>query len=179
MRSASVSDDRGSRPGPGAGGFAVVIAIAVTAGVSVCLKAVAMEQALSNRTLLLAIVAGAGGLLATLPLALLAAWIASGWRPWLRGALASLWMLGTFVPATLFAFAVENRIIEGHIEADSVTDLGASELFWTLFGAMGMFTPTGLAYLLPWPLMAVALAAFACFTRWPSARNTDSPRSSR
>ncbi|MGL4243721.1 MAG: hypothetical protein ACRCTI_21610, partial [Beijerinckiaceae bacterium] len=111
-----------------------------------------------------------GAMLAALPLALIARLVASGWPRIVRGGLAALWMLAAFVPATMFAFAVENRIIEGHIEADSVLELGARGLFWTLFGGMGLFTPTGLAYLLPWPLAAVALAAGICFYLWPNPR---------
>jgi hypothetical protein len=41
------------------------------------------------------------------------------------------------------------------------------DLFWSLFGGMGLFTPTGLTYLLPWPLLAVAITAFVCFYIWP------------
>jgi hypothetical protein len=147
-----------------------VLLLIVLAGiVSVALRAVQLEQPLSVRIGLLALVAGAGALLAAAPLMLLAAWLARRWRPVLRASLAALWMLAAFVPGTLFAFAIENRLIEGRIEADSVADLGARELFWTLFGGMGLFTPTGLAYLLPWPILVVALAAFLCFYRWPQA----------
>ena len=73
------------------------------------------------------------------------------------------------MPATLFFFAIKIRIIDGRIEADSVTDLQAEELFWSMFSAMGMFTPTGLRYLLPWPLVAVTLTAAILLYRWPRA----------
>jgi hypothetical protein len=38
-----------------------------------------------------------------------------------------------------------------------------------MFSAMGMFTPTGLRYLLPWPLVAVTLMAAILLYRWPRA----------
>ncbi len=126
-----------------------------------------LEQPLGTRTLILAAVAGTGALMAAAPLAGMAALLARRWRPWLRGGLAAAWMASAFIPATMFAFAVENRVIEGRVEADSVTELGAGDLFWSLFGGMGLFTPTGLRFLLPWPLLAVALAAFVCFYLWP------------
>jgi hypothetical protein len=153
--------------GPRLGLVAVIGILAAVAALSVLLKTLMLEQPVSRRTLLLCVIAAAGAGLAALPLAGLARLFAAHWRPGLRASLAALWMASGFVPATMFAFAVENRIVEGHIEADSVLALGAAGLFWTLFGAMGMFTPTGLAYLLPWPALAVASAAFLCFYRWP------------
>jgi hypothetical protein len=146
----------------------VVLAIlALTGGAAVLAKALLMEQPFGTRTLLLSAIAGIGALLAAAPLAALAALVARRWRPWLRGGLAALWMGAAFVPGTMFAFAFENRVIEGHVEADSVSSLSAGDLFWTLFGGMGLFTPTGLAFLLPWPLILVAFAAFVCFYHWP------------
>lgn len=162
LRSAPVSE---GAPRPGAG--AVLVTLVLVAAMSVQAKALLMEQPFGMRTLSLSAVAGAGALLAALPLAGLAALISRRWRPVVRGGLAALWMLAGFVPATLFAFAVEIRVIEGRVEAESAFELGASDLFWSLFGGMGLFTPTGLAYLLPWPVLAVALAAFLCFYRWP------------
>ncbi len=167
MRSASVSDAAASASGGGLGFGGAAFAVTATAAISVIGKALLMEQPFGVRTLLLSAVAATGALLALLPLAALALLMARRWRPALRGALGALWMAGAFVPATMFAFAVENRVIEGHIEAESVADLSATDLFWTLFGAMGMFTPTGLHFLLPWPALAVALAAFVCFYHWP------------
>jgi hypothetical protein len=167
MRSASVSEaavpDAASRGGIGA----PLLILPLVAGASVLTKALLLEQPLSLRTLLLAAVAGTGALLAALPIAGCLAVLARRWRPMLRASIAALFMAGAFIPATMFAFAIENRLIEGHIEAESVTALSARELFWTLFGGMGLFTPTGLPYLLPWPLLAVTATAFVCFYHWP------------
>jgi hypothetical protein len=162
MRSASVSEVGGRT-----GASAALLVLPVVAGTAVLAKTLLMEQPLGTRTMLLAAIAAMGALLAALPLAGLAALLTRRWRPWVRGGLGALWMAAAFIPATMFMFAIEIRLIEGRIEADSVTDLSVRDLFWTLFGGMGLFTPTGLHYLLPWPLLAVALAAFACFYRWP------------
>jgi hypothetical protein len=107
-----------------------------------------------------------------LAITLLAMWTAGAWRPWLRAILGGLAVGGLFIPATLFFFALKIRIIDGRIEADSVTDLHADDLFWSMFSAMGMFTPTGLRYLLPWPLIAVAITATLLLYRWPRANAT-------
>ena len=91
-----------------------------------------------------------------LVVAVLALWVAGSWNRWLRAALGGIGVGGLFIPATLFVFALKIRVIDGRIEADSVADLRLGEIAWSMFGAMGMFTPTGLRYLTPWPLIAVA-----------------------
>jgi hypothetical protein len=168
VRSAFVSDDVAGRRSPPLA--LLLVAVAATAGSAVFAKALLLEQPASPRIALIATVAAVGAILAFLPLAALARLLARGWAPMLRAALAALWMAFAFMPATMFAFAVENRIIEGHVEADSVLALGARDLFWTMFGGMGLFTPTGLQYLWPWPLAAVALITGICFYLWPQPR---------
>jgi hypothetical protein len=170
MRSASVSDAGARAPGRALGFDAVALGVVATAAISVFLKAMLLEQPAGPRTALVALVAATGALLALLPLAGLALLVARRWRPAIRAVLAALWMAAGFAPGTMFAFAIENRVIEGHIEAETVLELGAQGLFWTLFGGMGLFTPTGLAYLLPWPLAAVALVSGICFYLWPNPR---------
>jgi hypothetical protein len=54
-----------------------------------------------------------------------------------------------------------------------VADLRLIEIGWSMFGAMGMFTPTGLRYLTPWPLIAVAAAAALILFFWPRAAFAD------
>jgi hypothetical protein len=145
----------------------ISLLIGVVAAIAVAFRVVAFEEPVSDRTQLLVLIAGCGGFLATLPFALLALWLASVWNRILRAAVTSTLIAGAFIPATLFCFAVENRIIEGRIEADSVLDLKAMQVFWSMFGAMGMFTPTGLRYLAPWPVLAVFVIAASCFFFWP------------
>jgi hypothetical protein len=146
----------------------LILIITAVAAASVWLRAILqLEEAHSGRLGLVVLIAAAGALLATLPLAASARLLAADWNRALRAGLAALWMGGLFIPAVLFCFAVEIRIIEGHVEAESAFDLAPRELFWSLFGAMGMFTPTGLRYVLPWPAPAVALVAAFCFYHWP------------
>jgi hypothetical protein len=162
-----VSEGAAHGAGRSIGFGSVAIGVTMAAAGSVFLRVLSIEQPAGPRTALVVLVATAGALLALLPFAGLVAAIARNWRPAVRAALAALWMAAAFAPATMFAFAIENRIVEGHIEADSVLDLGARGLFWTLFGGMGLFTPTGLSYLLPWPLAVVAFACGICFYLWP------------
>jgi hypothetical protein len=105
--------------------------------------------------------------------AVLALWIAGGWNRWLRAVLGGIGAGGLFIPASLFFFALKIRIIDGRIEADSVADLRLGEIFWSMFGAMGMFTPTGLRYLAPWPVIAVAALAAIILFFWPRAAFAD------
>jgi hypothetical protein len=146
-----------------------LIAIPAAAALALLAQAMWMEQVIGPRLISLAAVVAAGALLAALAPAALLTLVGRSWPRVPRAALGALTTAAAFVPATMFAFAVEIRIIEGRVEAGSVFDLSAIELFWSLFGGMGLFTPTGLAYLLPGPLLAVSLAAFFCFHRWPSA----------
>jgi ABC-type Fe3+-siderophore transport system permease subunit len=161
------------RPNPNSAWDAagISLVIGVVAAVSVALRTMALEESASDRTQLLVLIALCGAFLATLPFALLTLWLAQNWNRFVRAFLAALLVAGAFIPATMFCFAFENRIIKGHIEADSLFDLRPVEVAWSMFGAMGMFTPTGLRYLAPWPVLAVFLTAALCFFFWPQ-KNT-------
>ncbi|MGL4636770.1 MAG: hypothetical protein ACRCWF_12380 [Beijerinckiaceae bacterium] len=163
---ASVSEARDSSSGSVLG---VALLLGCVAVLAVTLRVLFMEEAVSGRTAILVMIAGFGAFMIALFTALLAFWLASRWKPMIRAILAAIIVAGGFVPATLFSFAIENRLIEGHVEAESVMDLTSKEVFWSMFGAMGMFTPAGLKYLMPWPLLAIALAAGICFYHWPKS----------
>ena len=166
MRSAFVSDlGMGRSTLPQAFGAAVLVA--AIAGLAVALRILGFEEPASDRTLLLVLITAAGGFGAMLCVAVLALWIAGGWNRWLRAVLGGIGVGGLFIPATLFVFALKIRVIDGRIEADSVADLRLGEIAWSMFGAMGMFTPTGLRYLAPWPVIVVAVAAAAILFFWP------------
>jgi ABC-type Fe3+-siderophore transport system permease subunit len=164
-RLVSVSD----RPTPNSAWDAagISLVIGVVAATSVALRTAALEEPASDRTQLLVLIAACGAFLATLLFALLALWFAKNWKPLVRAVLTAFLVAGSFIPATMFCFAFENRIIKGHIEADSLFDLQPIEIAWSMFGAMGMFTPTGLRYLAPWPVLAIFVAAAFCFFFWP------------
>lgn len=152
--------------------FALSLIVAAVAAIGVALSIAALEEPFTDRTFLLLLIAAEGAFGAMLPVAVLALWIATAWPAWLRAILGGLGVGALFLPATLFFFALKIRVIDGRIEADNVTDLQANELFWSMFGAMGMFTPTGLRYLLPWPLIAVGITATLLLYRWPRANAT-------
>ena len=166
MRSVSVSDAP-NRQRSTFEALGISLLIGVVAAVTVAWRVVAFEEPASDRTQLLVLIAGCGAFLSTLPFALLALWLAKNWNRIVRALLAALLVAGAFVPTTLFCFAFENRIIKGHIEADSVFDLQPMQVAWSMFGAMGMFTPTGLRYLAPWPVFTVFIIAALCFFVWP------------
>jgi hypothetical protein len=149
-----------------AGVLGVGLALAVTAAVAMAVAIDLREEAASDRTQILVAIAATGAFLAGAFVATVAL-LARRWPRWLRGPLLGAAAVAFFVPATLFCFAVKIRIIDGHIDAETVADLSPKELFWSLFGAMGMFTPTGLRYLAPWPVLAVGLAATFLFLFWP------------
>ncbi len=172
MQSACVSDvARGRNTLPQA--FGVALAVGVTAALAVALRIVMFEEPVSDRTALLVLIAAEGGFAAMMPVAVLTLWVAERWNRWIRSVLGGLVAGGLFVPATLFFFALKIRVIDGRIEADTVTDLRIGEIFWSMFGAMGMFTPTGLRYLLPWPALAVTIAASLVLFFWPRAALAD------
>ena len=119
------------------------------------------------RALLLVLTASLGGWAAALPIAAALAWFGGDWDRRLSALLGGLCAAALFIPATLAFFAVKIRIIDGRIEGDLASGFASGDIFFSLFGAMGMFTPTGLRYLAPWPLAAVAIAAALVFSRWP------------
>jgi hypothetical protein len=150
-----------------ASAFGVAMLIAAVAAGSVILRVLGFEEAISARTIILVLIVAFGTFSTALIVALLVYWITARWNRVVRAVLGALLVGGAFVPATLFSFAIENRLIEGHVEAESILDLTSVEVFWSMFGAMGMFTPSGLKYLMPWPLLAVVVAAAICFYYWP------------
>jgi hypothetical protein len=147
--------------------FGAALLVAAIAGLAVILRILGFEEPASDRTMLLVLITAAGGFGAMLVVSVLALWIAGAWNHWLRAVLGGLGVGGLFIPATLFVFALKIRVIDGRIEADSVSDMRFGEIAWSMFGAMGMFTPTGLRYLAPWPVIAVAVLAALILFFWP------------
>jgi hypothetical protein len=154
-------------------GVMLAAAAAVAAVLALAARILWMEEALSARTATLMIFVAVGTFLVCLIAASISLLIARRWPGWLRAVIASLGVGGGMLPATMLCFAVHIRLIEGHVEAESVSDLSAGDIFWTLFGAMGMFTPTGLTYIVPWPMLAAGLVTFAMFYRWPPRRTPE------
>jgi hypothetical protein len=126
-----------------------------------------LDEAASDRTRAIILIAFAGAFLAMLPLATIRYWLAARWPGWLVLVLGTLLMAGLFAIAMAGSFAIQNRLIEGHIEEDLITGFRLRSLMWSHIGAVGLFTPTGRTYLLPWPLPLVALAAGLILARTP------------
>jgi hypothetical protein len=164
MRSAFVPDGPASE-GSGIGLAALAVGAAATLAVGIEIRL--RDEPLSQRTLLLMMVAGLGGAAAASPVAATLAWFGRGWGRVSRSALGALATGGLFVPATLAAFAVQIRIFDARIEGDLASEIASGDILHSLFGAMGMFTPTGLRYLAPWPLAAVVVAAALVFLLRP------------
>lgn len=150
-------------------GFAVVIA--AVAAVSVLVRALQLDEAPSQRVFWLTLIAGEGGALAVTASALSLALIHRG-GPRVRGLAGGIATGLAFIPFTLACFAFKIRILDGRIEGDLADGIVSGEIIFSLIGAMGMFTPTGLRYLAPWPLLAVTLVAGLLFWRWPEPRQS-------
>jgi hypothetical protein len=150
------------------GALTRALAIAVVAAGATLVMLVLRNEAVSDRVVMLLLVVASGGFLSGIMVALPTLWLTANWPVWLRAALCASFAASSFVPATMFAFALQIRLIDRRIEDDLLTGFDPVELGWSLFGAMGLFTPRGLVYLMPWPLAAVFITAFVCFWRWPS-----------
>lgn len=143
------------------------LAVASVAALAASLTIAGFGEPVSDRTILLTLIIAAGAFMATAFSAFMALGLGALQNRWLSAALGGLWTGAGFIPATLLSFAIQNRLIEGRIETDTILDLNFDHIFWSMFGAMGMFTPTGLRYLMPWPLIGVTLAAACLFFLWP------------
>ncbi len=145
----------------------IALGLAFLTSLAVIGRILSLEEAASDRTQSLILVIGCGAFLAGLTTALLTLWITAHWKRWLRAVVASAFCAGAFIPATLFCFAVQNRLIGGWLNAETLEDVNPVRAFWSMVGAMGMFTPTGMRYLVPWPLLVLAAGAATVFFFWP------------
>jgi hypothetical protein len=142
----------------------------LAAAVVLTARILQLDEAASDRTRTVIAIAFAGGFLAMLPLATFRHWLATRWPGWLVLILGTLLMAGLFTLAMAGSFAIQNRLIEGHIEEELITGLRLRSLLWSHIGAVGLFTPTGQTYLLPWPLPLIAVAAGLILARNPMER---------
>ncbi len=147
-----------------------VALIAAIAALAVLARAMQRDEAFTERVLWLAVVAAEGGALAAGATAMALTIIRYGSQKLRALGAALLTGLG-FIPATLACFAFKIRILDGRIEGDLADGIASGDIIFSLIGAMGMFTPTGLRYLAPWPIAAVTLAAGLLFWRWPAPRS--------
>jgi MFS family permease len=153
------------------GGFFEAFCIAVCLAFVTALAAIArilwLGEAASDRTQALVLVIGCGAFSAILITAFFCQVFTRGWNNWIRSAFAAILCSVLLVPAVMFCFAIENRLIEAHLEPGAFEDGRIREIIWSMIGAMGLFTPTGMRYLVPWTLLVLFTGAAVVFYHWP------------
>jgi hypothetical protein len=154
--------------GYGGDACGIALVIAFTTSMAVLAKIIVLDEATSDRTQILLLVIGSSAFLAAFITALFVVWLACRWNPVVRAVTASLASTVLFIPAAMFCFAIENRIIKGNLEPGAIVDGRIGEIVWSMIGAMGLFAPTGMRYLVPWPLLVMGLMSLLIFYRWPS-----------
>jgi hypothetical protein len=152
-----------------AAGIGLVIALSTI--FAVVARVLQLDEAASDRVQIIILIIGCGAFFAAFITAVFVGRFAMGWPRFLRAILGSIIASSLFIPTVMFFFAFENRIIQGNLEPDAYEIGRWKDLFWSLFGGMGLFTPTGMRYLLPWPLLIIGLTTALIFYIWPSKRD--------
>jgi hypothetical protein len=152
-----------------AAGVGLVIALSTI--LAVVARVLQLDEAASDRVQMILLIIGLGAFFSAFFIAIFAGRFAFQWPRLLRAIFGSILVSGLFIPTVMFFFAFENRIIQGNLEPNAL-ELGRwKDLFWSMFGAMGLFTPTGMRYLIPWPLLIIGLTTALLFYIWPSKRD--------
>jgi hypothetical protein len=158
------------RPAGVLGLLGVALLVGLAAAVVMTVRIIELDEAASERAQALVLLSGLAGFAATATVGLPALWFTQGWRGRTRGLVAGPLVAAAFVAAMPFLFAVNMRVLEGHTDSDIGSEGWFREIVWSHVGAMGLFTPTGRKYLLPWPLLAIGVAGGLCFAVWPGQR---------
>jgi hypothetical protein len=148
--------------------------IGLVSAMAVLAQIIIRDEAASERTQLVVLFAAIAGFAAGMLVSTFGLLVAARWPVWLRAVVAALGIAGLVPLAAMLVFSVHNRIIEGHFEGDLFGGDGLLDLFWSLFGGMGMATPTGQRYLLPWPIVVIGLAALILYAGFPRSRSKES-----
>jgi hypothetical protein len=172
MRSACVPEPAAGR-GAAFRTIAAILAVALTAAAAVTMSALVAEEPLTARVLWLSAIGAEGGAFAAAGAALALGHFACGWSVTRRIVTAGAVAAALFLPATLAFFALKIRILDGRIEGELAEEIASGDILFSLIGAMGMFTPSGLRYLAPWPLVAVAIIAGLALGPRPPAASPD------
>ena len=162
--------EQATRSGYGGEACGIAFAIAFTTIIALLAKIILLDEAASDRTQILLLVIGSSAFLSAFTTALFIVWFASGWNRFVRACAAAFISCGLFIPAAMFCFAIENRIIRGNLEPGAVDDGRIAEIIWSIIGAMGLFAPTGMRYLIPWPMLVMGLVSLLIFYRWSPER---------
>jgi hypothetical protein len=157
-------------PSSDVGVIGTCLIVAGVAAVSLAIRIVLVDEAASDRTQALVVIAAVAGFLVTLPVAYAAKLWGTRVNRVVRALAGGLLVGGGFAPAMAVVFAVYIRTIMGHIDSEPFSPHWYEELLWSHIGAMGLFTPMAPKYLLPLTWPAVAVAAALCFLVWPVRR---------
>ncbi len=127
-----------------------------------------LEEAMTARFALVAMLAMIAASLNGLALGGMARLIAPAWPPALRAGLFGGLAAAGFIAANALCFAIFDRLIAGNFDETESEDLTYSTmLFWSHVGGVGQFGLTGLRYAIPLPLLAVGILSAWFFWRWP------------
>lgn len=155
----------------------VGLLVGIAGALAMAVRIVELDEAASDRARIVILLAFIGAGTTAFLGALVVHLIAGRWPGWLRGIIALPLIAAGFAGTMALAFAVHNRLVEGHIDEEALTGIRVRTIIWSHIGAVGMFTPTGRNYLFPWPVPAVALAGAAALAIGRRARpvSTRSP----
>jgi hypothetical protein len=116
-----------------------------------------LDEALSERTSAITIIAGVAGFLTAGFFAVCSGLLFWRWSRWITLPLLLVLMVGALFAGFAAVFAIDIRFIHGQLDAEPGTMAWLRELFYSPLGAIGMFLQTGTRYLLPWPAALAAL----------------------
>jgi hypothetical protein len=122
----------------------------------IAFRIVQLDEALSERTTSIIIIAAIAGFLTGWFLALVTGWLFWRMPRWLIIVPLLLLLAIALFGAFALCFAIDIRFIHGQLDEAPFTEGWFRELIFSPLGAIGMFLQTGTRYLLPWP---VALGA--------------------
>jgi hypothetical protein len=131
-----------------------------------------LDEAVSERTSAIVMIAAVAGFLAGGFFAICSGWLLWRWPRWLTLPLLLVLLAGAFFVGFAAVFAIDIRFIHGQLDAEPYTAEWFRELVFSPLGALGMFLQTGTRYLLPWPaaltaLLTAPLIAFSLTGRAP------------
>ncbi len=131
--------------------LAAAAAVAALAGSLVALRVLELREAFSDRTAGLVVMAAVAAFVTMLTALVVASAVARAWPGWLRASVAAPLIAGGWIGALALVFALHIRILAGHTDSEAFSEGWFREIVGSGIGAMGLATPVGRKYVLPWP----------------------------